>query len=78
MESLAQEKARKALKARLPEDDKNVVTTVELLENKYTENIAHPFISQSKVWDDEDTFAMPDDIMQNIVENLGFKKPSII
>lgn len=45
MESLAQEKARKALKARLPEDDKEVVTTVELLENKYTENIAHPFIS---------------------------------
>ena len=86
MESLAQIEERKAAQAEVPqkhvrlvdEDARDVVNTVELLENKYTQNVAQPFISQSKCWDDEDTFAMPDDIQQNIINNLGFKKPSII
>ena len=51
---------------------------VELIKNKFTQNTASPFVSQSKSWDDVDHFQMPPDIQSNVVNELGFAKPSII
>ena len=36
--------------------------TVELIKNKYTKNIASPFINKSKNWDDKDHWAIPEDL----------------
>ena len=52
--------------------------TVELIKNKYTKNIANPFINKSKNWDDKDHWAIPEDLQQNILSNLGFMQPSNI
>ena len=52
--------------------------TVELIKNKYTKNIASPFINKSKNWDDKDHWAIPEDLQQNILSNLGFMQPSNI
>ena len=60
------------------ENSKDVTTAVELIANKHTKNITSPFISSSKVWEDEEIFGIPEDILNNIVVELGFKKPSII
>ena len=35
-------------------------------------------MSQKKIWDDEEHFSLPPEIKKGIVEELGFKKPSII
>ena len=44
--------------------------------------MAPPFISQKKVWFDEEfpdkSLKVPEDITKNIVDNLGFTKPSVI
>lgn len=45
--------------------------------NKHTRNIASPFINQSKSWDDEE-LAIPEQLKKNIIEELGFQKPSRI
>jgi superfamily II DNA/RNA helicase len=39
--------------------------------------LASPFINQSKSWDDEE-LAIPADIKKNIIDELGFQKPSRI
>jgi len=51
---------------------------VTLIENKYTKNIASPFINHQKNWDDEELYKIPADIRKNIEENLNFLKPSNI
>jgi hypothetical protein len=35
-------------------------------------------LHQTKVWDNEEYFKIPDDVHKNIVEELGFSKPSVI
>ena len=63
----------------LVEDDPTQTTThVELIQNKFTENVTSPFISKSNIWEDKEVFDMPEDLLSNIVNELGFKKPSII
>lgn len=61
----------------LKEDKDKGVEEVELIQNKHTRNIASPFINQSKSWDDPE-LAIPEDIKRNIIEELGFQKPSRI
>lgn len=39
---------------------------VELIKNKWTKNIASPFLNHQKTWDDENHFKIPDDIRKNI------------
>ena len=51
---------------------------VELIQNKFTKNIASPFINKSKNWDDKEHFAIPQDLQANILNNLGFMQPSNI
>lgn len=50
---------------------------VELVENKYTKQVASPFINETKSWDDEN-LSIPDDIKFNLIDNLKFEKPSKI
>lgn len=61
----------------MKEDKDKGVTEVELIVNKHTRNIASPFINQSKSWDDEE-LAIPEQLKKNIIEELGFQKPSRI
>ena len=51
---------------------------VALTESKHIKNIATNFLSQSKTWDDEENWKIPEDIHKNIVQGLNFAKPSII
>jgi superfamily II DNA/RNA helicase len=51
---------------------------VELIQNKFTKNIASPFINKSKNWDDQEHWNIPEDIQSNIRNNLGFLQPSNI
>ena len=79
MEPREEKKDPAAKHEKLQEDGgKGVTNEVELIQNKYTQNVAQPFISSTKVWEDEEQFNIPDDILQNIINELGFKKPSII
>jgi len=41
---------------KLEETDKTVTDAIELIDNKFTKNIASPFINQSKSWTDESQF----------------------
>jgi hypothetical protein len=51
---------------------------VEVVENKYMKNnFVSPFINQKKSWEDEE-YSLPDDLKSNIIDVLGFKKPSTI
>ena len=59
-------------------EDKTVTEQVELIDNKFTKNIASPFINQSKAWTDESQFKIPEDIRRNIEDELKFPKPSNI
>ena len=58
--------------------DKTATEAVELIKNKFTPNIASPFINHQKSWDDEEHFKIPDDIRKNIEDLLKFSKPSNI
>ena len=81
MEPLEEKKASEEVKQKhekLADDTKGEANVVELVQNKYTENVAQPFISQTKVWEDDEHFKIPDDILNNVINELGFKKPSII
>jgi hypothetical protein len=49
---------------------------VEIVNNKYAANLVHPFLNQLKSWENEDDFSIPDDILENIKNELGFIKPS--
>ena len=49
---------------------------VEIVENKYAANLASPFLNQLKSWENEDDFSIPEDIIENIKNELGFIKPS--
>ena len=77
MESKPEEEQKATQKHEKLVEDENPhnITEVEAVKNKYTENIVSPFISQSKSWDQEQ-FGIPEDIQKNIVEKLGFVKPS--
>jgi hypothetical protein len=46
----------------IEDNTKDGGTEVELIKNKYTKNIASPFVSQSKVWDDNEHWQIPEDI----------------
>ena len=35
---------------------------VELIQNKFSKNVASAFINQQKSWDDEDLFKIPEEI----------------
>jgi len=52
MESKEEEKTASKYN-KLEENDKTVTDQVELIQNKFTKNIASPFINQSKAWTDE-------------------------
>ena len=49
---------------------------VEIVDNKYAANLVSPFLNQLKSWENEDDFSIPDDILENIKNELGFIKPS--
>ena len=51
---------------------------IELIKNDHTKNIASPFINHKKSWESEESFQIPKDLIKNIEDNLGFKKPSTI
>jgi len=53
------------------------VHEVELMQNKHIRNTASPFINQSKTWDDEE-LGISAELKKNIIEELGFLKPSRI
>lgn len=58
------------------EDTKAEQSNVEIVQNKFIKQTASPFINHQKSWDNEDHFKIPEDIQNNIVDNLGFIKPS--
>jgi hypothetical protein len=49
---------------------------VEIVDNKFAENLASPFINRLKSWENEADFSIPEDIVNNIKNELGFIKPS--
>ena len=51
---------------------------VELIQNKFSKNVASPFVNQQKSWDDEEQFKIPIEIQKGITQELGFLKPSKI
>jgi hypothetical protein len=51
---------------------------VELIQNKFSKNVASPFVNQQKSWDDEEQFKIPVEIQKGITQELGFLKPSKI
>jgi superfamily II DNA/RNA helicase len=51
---------------------------IELIKNNHTKNIASPFINHKKTWQSEESYQIPQDLIKNIEDNLGFKKPSTI
>jgi len=51
---------------------------IELIKNNHTKNIASPFINHKKTWHSEESYQIPQDLIKNIEDNLGFKKPSTI
>lgn len=62
----------------LQETGKDQQDEVELVKNKFSKNLASPFISRGKSWENEEHFQIPKDILQNIIDELGFQKPSAI
>ena len=76
-EEIEEEKKADKKHYNLKEDKDKGIHEVELIQNKHTRNIASPFINQSKSWDDEE-LAIPADLKKNIIEELGFLKPSRI
>lgn len=51
---------------------------IELIKNNHTKNIASPFINHKKTWESEESYQIPQDLIKNIEDSLGFKKPSTI
>ena len=51
---------------------------VELMENKYTQNVTNPFINHQRSWDEEEHFKIPADVQKGIVEECEFQRPSNI
>lgn len=58
--------------------DQQLQTQIELIKNNHTKNIASPFINHKKSWESEESYQIPKDLIKNIEDNLGFKKPSTI
>lgn len=77
MESKPEEETKQKHE-QLDEINKDATDQVELIKNKFTDNIASPFINQSKSWSDETQFQIPEDIRRNIEDELNFVKPSNI
>ena len=69
---------RKLYNENLSEKDQHFQTKIELIKNDHTKNIASPFINHKKSWESEESFQIPKDLIKNIEDNLGFKKPSTI
>jgi len=78
MESKAAEEVPQKHEKLLTDGEKNRIQEVELMQNKFTKNIASPFLSQSKNWDDQEHWQIPDDLRENIEDSLKFEKPSNI
>jgi superfamily II DNA/RNA helicase len=53
-------------------------SNIELIKNKHTKNIASPFINHKKTWESEESYQIPQDLIKNIEDVLGFIKPSTI
>ena len=51
---------------------KTAAAEVVVTESKHIKNIASSFLSQKKVWDEEEHFKLPADILHNIINELGF------
>lgn len=56
----------------------DVEETIAIMENNYTKNLASPFISQQRSWEDDSELQIPKNIQKGIVNELGFIKPSLI
>ena len=69
---------RKLYNENLSEKDQHFQTKIELIKNDHTKNIASPFINHKKSWESDESFQIPKDLIKNIEDNLGFKKPSTI
>ena len=53
-----------------PDEEKE--DEVGIVENKYAENLASPFLKQLKSWENENDFSIPEDIIENIKMNQDF------
>ena len=62
--------------AKLATEEEGNKKEVEIVNNKYAANLVSPFLNQLKSWENEDDFSIPDDILENIKNELGFIKPS--
>jgi hypothetical protein len=62
--------------AKLATEEEGKKEEVEIVDNKYAANLVSPFLNQLKSWENEDDFSIPDDILENIKNELGFIKPS--
>ena len=51
---------------------------IKILKNKYTRNIASPFISQQRDWTESDHFKLTPELLKGIVDENEFGKPSKI
>jgi actin-related protein len=54
------DQANAAKHEKLNEGEKGVTNEIELIKNKYTKNLASPFINHVKNWDDEEYFHIPE------------------
>lgn len=48
------------------------------MQNNFTKNLMSPFINQTRSWDDDEHFRIPDELKKGITNELGFLKPSKI
>ena len=76
MENKPVEKKVAPKHAKLATEEEGKKEEVEIVDNKYAANLVSPFLNQLKSWENEDDFSIPDDILENIKNELGFIKPS--
>jgi len=51
---------------------------VKIIKNKFTRNIASPFISEQRDWSDENHFKLTEELCKGIIDGNEFAKPSRI
>ena len=76
MENKPVEKKVAPKDAKLATEEERNKEEVEIVNNKYAANLVSPFLNYLKSWENEDDFFIPDDILENIKNELGFIKPS--
>ena len=76
MEKTPEEEKVAPKHAKLATEEEGKKEEVEIVDNKYAANLVSPFLNQLKSWENEDDFSIPDDILENIKNELGFIKPS--